>query len=95
MRRPFFGFALATAVALAQGATVKPIASVRQIMQTMIVPFSDAIFSANSIVPVQVARATNAHPKVNSTAGASSPRRICRSSAGIAVSSCRSSPWRL
>jgi hypothetical protein len=57
MGRRFFGFALAGALslagaaALAQESTVKPIASVRQIMQSMIVPFSDAIFSAASEPP--------------------------------------------
>jgi hypothetical protein len=60
MPRPSFGFALAAVVsvaagvALAQEATVKPIASVRQIMQTMTVPFSDAIFGAASEPPKTV-----------------------------------------
>lgn len=57
MPRPSFGFALAAvvslaaAVALGQEGTVKPIASVRQIMETMTVPFSDAIFGAASEPP--------------------------------------------
>ena len=42
---------LAAAVAFAQQATVKPVATVKQIMQTMVVPFSDAVFSAASEPP--------------------------------------------
>ena len=37
---------LVTGVARAQQPTVKPIATVRQLMQAMIVPFSDAVFDA-------------------------------------------------
>jgi hypothetical protein len=57
MPRASFGLALvavvslSAAVALAQETTLKPIASVRQIMQTMTVPFSDAIFGAVSEPP--------------------------------------------
>jgi hypothetical protein len=58
MLRPFAPFALATAVSLGaavtlaqEPATIKPIASVRQIMEMMIVPFSDAIFHAASEPP--------------------------------------------
>ena len=38
--------ALAATVALAQQATVKPVETVKQIMQTTMVPLSDAVFSA-------------------------------------------------
>jgi len=37
---------LASGVVRAQQPTLKPIATVRQLMQTMIVPFSDAVFDA-------------------------------------------------
>ena len=42
---------LAAAVAFAQQATSKPAATVKEIMQTMVVPFSDAVFSAASEPP--------------------------------------------
>ena len=57
MRQLSLAFAAATAIAIAAGAalaqqpTVKPIATVGQIMQTMIVPFSDVVFSAASEPP--------------------------------------------
>ena len=42
---------LAAAVVFAQQATVKPVATVKQIMQTMTAPLSDAVFSAASEPP--------------------------------------------
>jgi len=56
-RRLVYAFAATTVVslaagaALAQEATIRPIATVGQIMQTMIVPFSDAVFMAASEPP--------------------------------------------
>lgn len=44
-------FSLGAAVALAQQATVKPVASVKQIMLTMTIPFSETVFSAASEPP--------------------------------------------
>jgi cytochrome c556 len=58
MLRPFAPFAVATALSLGgaialgqEPSTIKPIASVLQIMQTMTIPFSDAIFLAASEPP--------------------------------------------
>lgn len=64
MRRPALTLAATTAIVLAalvsyaQQTTVKPVATVKQIMQTKVVPLSDAVFTAASEPPKTAAQWT-------------------------------------